>query len=197
MVKSQLISDAWALLGDFIKECFGEEVSSYLEKEFTALLFSSFRGWTRIMLYPNPMHEMILKNSRVLRVVGGGVLAGWLWGGKFVPSPHLYNFIYDTYQKTACAVIAMPQGIKAFLYGNDLLLASLKKILPPVRKERYVAVIDSEDFRAIGIGMMLYDEDEIRKLVRQGQMLSAIVKNVFDLGMHVRNENFLFSNNAY
>jgi len=190
MVEEKLISEAWLLLKNFIKECFCEEAFSYIEKEFRILLHSSIRGWTRVMLYPNLVYEALLKNSKKMRIVGGGILAGWLWGGKFIPSPYLYNFIYETFQKMGCAISAKPQGVKAFLYGNDLLLASLDKVLPPIKKGECIAIVDSEDLKVIGIGILLYDEPEIAELIKQGQMLTAIVKNVFDLGVHIRDERF-------
>jgi|UniRef100_A0A7J2U022 predicted ribosome-associated RNA-binding protein Tma20 len=190
MVEKQLINSVKVLIKDFINKCYSEELFTHLENAFDILSFSSRRRWTKIMLQPVATREIVLKSSKKLRIIGGGILAGWMWKGKFIPSPHLYNFIYDNYQKIGCAVSSKPQGVRAFLYGNDLLLVSLEKVLPPIEKGKYIAVIDSEDFKAIGIGMMLYSEDEIAELIKRGQMLTAIVKNVFDLGIHVRDEMF-------
>jgi predicted ribosome-associated RNA-binding protein Tma20 len=172
----------------FLDSCFGKEVLDHIRETYLISFFPSIKGWRKIMLLPQTL-SLITYDSKV-RIIGGGILAGWVWKEKFIPSPHLYNFIYENTRKLGCAVVAKPHGVKAFLYGNDLLLASLSKLLPPTKKGEYVAVIDPEDYRAVGVGILLYDENEIKVLIEKGEMLTAIVKNVVDLGLHIRNEKF-------
>ncbi|MEL9939760.1 MAG: hypothetical protein QW632_00535 [Ignisphaera sp.] len=177
---------------EFIRTCFDEYAVSSLENNFHMALFSSLKGWTKVMLYPARFDNTLLKSLRSVNVVGTGMLAGWIWGGRFIPSPHLYNFIKGFAKKVGCGIVAKPQGVKAFLYGNDLLLASFEEGLPPILKGRPVAVIDRDDYTAIGIGIALHDLKEIESLLKKGKMLTPIVKNVFDLGVHIRNEEFFY-----
>ncbi|MEM0026396.1 MAG: hypothetical protein QXT53_00485 [Ignisphaera sp.] len=179
-------------LMEFIKTCFDEYAMSSIKNGFHIALFSSLKGWTKVMLYPARFNDAVFKSISSINVVGAGILAGWIWGGRFIPSPHLYNFIKVFTKKMGCGIIAKPQGIKAFLYGNDLLLASFEEGLPPVLKGRPVAVIDREDYTAIGIGIASLDLKEIESLQKKGKMLIPIVKNVFDLGIHIRNEKFFY-----
>jgi len=94
--------------------------------------------------------------------------------------------------RIGCSIIAKEQGVKAFLYGNDLLLASLEKVLEPAERGWYVAVLDSLDMVAIGIGKLLVSPQEIPMLIREGRMLVPVVKNVFDLGTTVRYEEIFY-----
>lgn len=176
----------------FINICFDEHVMSSISTGFQIAFFSSLKGWTKIMLYPSKLVDTVLKFVKNVNVVGTGILAGWIWGGRYIPSPHLYNFVKRFSKKFGCGVVAKPQGIKAFLYGNDLLLASFEEALPPIIKDRPVAVIDKEDYTAIGIGIASFDLEEIESLLKKGKMLTPIVRNIFDLGIHIRNEEFFY-----
>jgi hypothetical protein len=42
----------------------------------------------------------------------------------------------------------------------------------------------------VGVGVLLIAENEVEQLIREGKMLTVIIKNVFDLGIHIRNERF-------
>ncbi|MDK6029510.1 hypothetical protein QPL79_09050 [Ignisphaera sp. 4213-co] len=192
MESSKKVDEVLKDLIEFTTFCFDYSAANSISKNFRIMLFPSFKSWTKIMLYPAIHETALTKVFSKLKTIGSGVLAGWLWGGRFMPSPHFYNFVKSFTNSIGCAIVAKTQGVKAFLYGNDLLLASFEKALPPVSKGKPVAVLDSEDYMAIGIGIALFELREIEMLLKSGKMLTPIVKNVFDLGMHIRDEEFFY-----
>ncbi|MCI4462136.1 MAG: hypothetical protein JHC12_04180 [Thermogladius sp.] len=103
------------------------------------------------------------------RAVFSGELVGIVIEGHVAPSPQLYTKLFQRYGCRSC-VVAADKGVKAFLYGNDLLLESVAEIYPPV--DSYVAVLDSYDYSVIGVAK--WDES------------SKVFKNVFDLGVYLR-----------
>ena len=84
-------------------------------------------------------------------------------------SPVLYEEIYMEHGYRA-AVIARDKGVKAFLYGNDLLPTSVLKVYGP--KKYPLAVIDGSDHKVIGVA---------RWDPRKG-----IYRNIYDLGLFLR-----------
>jgi len=101
--------------------------------------------------------------------VFSGELVGIVKEGHVVPSPQLYTKLFQRFGWRSC-VVATDKGVKAFLYGNDLLLESVAEIYPPV--DNYVAVLDYYDYNVIGVAV--WDES------------SKVFKNVFDLGVYLR-----------
>ncbi len=84
-------------------------------------------------------------------------------------SPVLYEKIYMEHGFRA-AVIARDKGVKAFLYGNDLLPISIEKVYGPTKYP--LAVIDSSDHRVIGV--VRWDPHD------------RIYRNIYDLGLFLR-----------
>lgn len=88
---------------------------------------------------------------------------------QFIPSISIVRSIYSNHGVKS-AIIVGEQGIKAFLYGNDVLPDSVISIIPPA-KDLY-AVIDSSDDEIVGFASW----DPIKK----------IYANIFDIGMFLR-----------
>ena len=86
-----------------------------------------------------------------------------------VPTPALYEKVFKRFGLVA-AVKASEQGVKAFLYGNDLLLESVLEIYPPV--DSYVAVVDGLDGLVVGVAR--WDTG------------SRVFRNIFDVGLYLR-----------
>lgn len=115
---------------------------------------------------------------------------GWPVGivikGKAYPYPELLNMMYRCAGRIRSAVEARPQGVRAFLYGNDLLVASVNKIHRPFGRGDIVGVIDPEDGRVIGIGRASLDPEEIYRAISMGRDTEVVVENIFDLGWFLR-----------
>ncbi len=173
----------------YVSRCIGSKFVDFILNNFLVKSFYSKRGWVIVTLVSKDLTNF-LTNISDAKVIGFGLLCGWIYNEKFIPSPHLFNLSKRYSYSHGCSVVAKPQGVKAFLYGKDLLLASLDYFIPPIKKGDHIAVLDSSDMYAIGTGMLLVDEDDIKRLIEEGKMLTAIVKNVFDLGIHIRNEKF-------
>jgi len=89
--------------------------------------------------------------------------------GVLTPSIPLVESIYASRGLRAAIVVA-EQGVKAFLYGNDILLESIREKYEPVNQ--LVTVVDSSDREIIGFAKW----DPRRKAYR----------NIFDLGLYLR-----------
>ncbi len=174
----------------YFEKCFGTEAVSHIEKRYMLLHVESSQNKYHVYMFDKQLIDFIIQLSTITRVRGAGLLIGWLRGENFVPSTQLFNYIHSTGFRMGCAAIAKTQGVKAFLYGNDLLLASLDRIIEPAERGWYVAVLDPEDMLAVGIGRLLISPHQIPELIREGRMLIPVVKNVFDLGLTVRQEEF-------
>lgn len=89
--------------------------------------------------------------------------------GELAPSVPLVEKIYS-HEGYRAAIVVAEKGVKAFLYGNDVLPASVLEKHPPV--ENIVSVIDSSDYRIIGFAK--YDKHR------------DVYKNIYDLGIFLR-----------
>jgi len=121
-----------------------------------------------------------------------GILIGWIKKRReFIPSTRLFELAMEKGLKIGCAVVAKSQGVKAFLYGNDLLVSSVERFLHPIEKGVYVAVLDKEDMKVIGIGKFVINPEDFDRYVKEGKMLIPVVENIFDLGIFLRDESYI------
>jgi len=110
------------------------------------------------------------RNEYPATTIYSGRWIGLVINDKPYLSPVIYEEIYRDNGFRA-AVIAKEKGVKAFLYGNDLLPISVEKIYEPRREA--VAVIDKTDYRVIGVARW---DPRMR-----------VFKNIYDLGLFLRN----------
>jgi 60S ribosome subunit biogenesis protein NIP7 len=96
---------------------------------------------------------------------------GLLIDGKPYPAPWIYEEVYKRRGYRA-AIIVSDQGVKAFLYGNDVLRESILEEYPPLHDA--VAVVDYSDKRVIGVA---------RRVREKG---GTYYRNIYDLGMFLR-----------
>ncbi len=115
-----------------------------------------------------------------------GEIVGIEVEGSVYPSPWLFERLYTCTGRIRSAVEAEQQGVKAFLYGNDLLVASVRKIYGPFRKGQVVAVIDPLDSRVIGVARAAMDLREVERARSHGRTLDVVAENIFDLGWFLR-----------
>jgi len=172
---------------DYLDSCFE---SNYPEAVLGSGEFVVLGGMrqSRIYYVPRPLAEIINSAKSKLSIMHAGLFVGFYRRGLFIPSTELFNVARMKGLRFGCAVIAKQQGVKAFLYGNDLLVASVERFLEPVKKGMLVAVSDSEDMFVVGVGILMLSVDEFLKAVRQGRMLEVAVKNIKDLGLLLRSE---------
>jgi len=123
--------------------------------------------------------------------VYAGLNLGFLTKNMFIPSPWLFEIIYKCVNTYISAVEVKERGVKAFLYGNDILLQSVEKVYPPIAKRMFVAVVDASDGRVVGVALALYGQDELQTLLsrlREGSEdpNKVVMKNILDIGCFVR-----------
>ncbi|MEM2204447.1 MAG: PUA domain-containing protein [Sulfolobales archaeon] len=137
-------------------------------------------------LYPGICIVTAIESEIDLKYMYAGSPVGIIINGEIYPYPGLLQEIYRCTGDTRSAVEAGSQGVKAYLYGNDLLVASVEKIYRPFRRGDIVGVIDPSDRRVIGVGRALLDPREILRAKAMGRDTEAAVENIFDLGWFLR-----------
>lgn len=109
-----------------------------------------------------------------LRFDGASLLYSGLWVGVLLDnkpylSPVIYERIYSE-KGIRAAVVIGEKGVKAFLYGNDVLEQSIIKKYPPL--DGPLAVIDASDYSVIGVA--------------EPAKQRGVYRNIYDLGMFLR-----------
>lgn len=172
---------------EYLNKCFADNYPEVVLGSGELVVLGGMRQ-SRLYYVPRPLAEIINSAKSKLSIMHAGLFVGFYRRGLFIPSTELFNAARMKGLKFGCAVAAKQQGVKAFLYGNDLLVASVERFLEPVEKGMVVAVSDSEDLFVVGVGILVLGIDEFLKAVRQGRMLEVAVKNIKDLGLLLRSE---------
>lgn len=120
------------------------------------------------------------------RAVYMGRTVGIVIRGTPYPYPAFLQSIYRCTGDIRAAIEAHPQGVRAFLYGNDILVASVKRIYRDFRAGDIVGVIDSEDGSVIGIGRASMTPEDLEEAISRRENTRVAVENIFDLGWFFR-----------
>ena len=171
----------------YLRRCFGLEVAKRLRA--SSMLVLDSRGGA-VYSVPRDRYEL-LKDLGLDPdlVVAAGTHIGWMVEGMFVPSVGLFRLAKSLAGEVrGCAAVCTEQGVKAFLYGNDILVASIKRVIEPFERGLFVAVIDDVDGEVIGVGLAVVDSQQIDELRKRGAILEPAILNVFDLGASIRSE---------
>lgn len=113
-----------------------------------------------------------------------GEAVGIVIGERAYPLPSLLEKLYRSSGRRAC-VEAKPQGVKAYLYGKDLLATSVEKIHRPFERNTIVGVLDASDGAVIGVGRAMLGPEDLEAPGLDRDRVAA-VKNIFDLGWFIR-----------
>lgn len=178
-------------LMEYILYCFGPSFRDFLNEHFELVKVASSHRGAKVFAVPKYLATYVrrLERERV-KVLASGILLGWVWGGEFVPMAALFELARTSGFRVGCAVLAREQGVKAFLYGNDLLLVSFSGFLQPVKRDLLVGVLSEEDLHAVGVGKLCVDPQDVERMLWEGRMLDVIVRNVMDLGLFIRDEGY-------
>jgi len=95
---------------------------------------------------------------------------------KVYPSPWLLEDLYECIGEIRSAVEAEQQGVKAFLYGNNLLVASVGKIHGRFRRGDVIAIIDPIDRKVIGVARAMLNPSEIAIARSRGKQSDLAAK---------------------
>lgn len=177
---------------NYIEKCFGRKFLEIIFSEYDLKLFEKNKNVKRVCLIPKHISSTISKEFNKINIITSALIIGWIKRNfDFIPSTHLFNIAKEKGFDYGCSVVAKSHGVKAFLYGRDLLVLSVERFLHPVEKNMYVAVLDPEDMNVVGIGRIVINPEELDVLISKGKVLQVVVENMFDLGMLIRNENFI------
>ncbi len=141
--------------------------------------------FTEVYLLREPLLEAVELMMRSGRVpYFAGLYAGRLRPAKpvYIPSHVLVERVYRHLGRPLRAVEASEAGVKAVLYGRDLLAESVSSCYEPVETGEVLSVLGPDGFvYAIGLSR-ISSCGEIRRLRRT----DAVAKTIFDLGWYLR-----------
>ena len=116
-------------------------------------------------------------------IVYSGEWLGIVIDDRVYLSTVIYERIYGYLGKYRAAITVSEQGVKTFLYGNDLFASSVIRYYEPIYNP--VAVIDSFDNRVIGVAEPMVSENELINALKKG-LEKPVYKNIYDLGFFIR-----------
>jgi ribosome biogenesis protein Nip4 len=93
----------------------------------------------------------------------------------------LANTVFSRLGRYVSTVVVSDEGLKPFLYGRDVLKASVTNVYPKLRRKDIAFVVGSDGY-VYGVGISLVDDSTINDLGRN----DVVVKNVFDVGWYLR-----------
>ncbi|MGC9148239.1 MAG: PUA domain-containing protein [Sulfolobales archaeon] len=191
-------------IGNFIiinKPAEFKPLKEYFEKIFDMYTLESFFSNKRLVYLENKYRELyaISKNfldyinetlvSKRIKIISLGLFIGFVRENRFIPSPQFLEELYLLSRRIRGAIVAKEKGVKAFLYGNDLLYESIHRIYEPFKRGYVVGVIDKYDMRVIGVGIAAADLEEIKEWINKTDFrLKPVVYNEFDLGFFLREQ---------
>ncbi len=165
-----------------VARLFGEEALGAVEGYTPVYCFGVF---TEVYLLKEPLLgavELVMRSGRVPYFAG--LYAGRLRSSRpaFIPSHILVEKIYRHLGRLVRAVRGSEAGIKAVLYGRDLLAESATSCYEPVELGDVLSVV-GPDGRVYAVGLSRISSCE--ELGRLGRT-DTVVKTVFDLGWYLR-----------
>lgn len=112
-----------------------------------------------------------------------GVYAGRIRKHKpyIVPSITLANIIFSKLGTYTNSVVVSEDGLKPFLYGKDVLKASVIKTYPKLIPNGYAFIV-GPDGQVYGLGIAKVSDEELPQLNNN----EVVVRNVFDVGWYLR-----------
>ncbi|MCD6084777.1 MAG: hypothetical protein J7J20_04470, partial [Desulfurococcales archaeon] len=145
------------VLGDrkvlkFIENLFGRDARAIVEKLGNPLICSG--EFTQLYL----VSDLLASAAAVLFRKNYVPYSAGLYAGRlrkrpprFIPSANLLQLIYDALGPRR-AIEVSEEGIKPFLYGNDILKKSVLKCYEPVSRSEVVGIIGSDGY-VYGVGL--------------------------------------------
>ncbi len=100
----------------------------------------------------------------------------------FIPSTDFLQYVYSSLGRVFKALIVGREGLKPFLYGKDVLKASVRKCIPPIKKSDIVGIVGEDEY-VYGLGLSTIENcNEISSLRRT----DPVAINIFDVGWYLR-----------
>lgn len=169
------------ILSDLLS-IFQHDVTTLLKPYDKILICSGL--FSEVYLVSDPL----LKAVQTLWKVGRnpycvGIYVGRLRGRKqhLIPSTMLAYAVFSKLGTYTNSVVVSDDGLKPFLYGRDVLKASVIKVYPKLMPNHYTFIVGT-DGQLYGFGISATDEEGLKRLKDD----EVVVKNVFDVGWYLR-----------
>lgn len=158
--KGKLPSKIREELVDYVRRAYGEDVASQIPHKLRYVCFEP----DFCLIYA----PIGLSEEKLTLIYEGAWIATYT-RGLVVPSIPFSSKVFSV-KGPAVAIEVSEQGVKAFLYGNDILPISVIRVIPP--RLGVYAVIDSTDGAVIGFV--------------KWNNTKAVYENVYDAGVFLR-----------
>ena len=149
-----------SILNYYIRECLQVNPNKYIGAEQYLICFNVYCF----------IHQGSGKFNGATLLYSGKWI-GVVFGNKPYLSPLLYEEIYRDIGEYRAAIMVGEKGVKNFLYGNDILPASIVREYDPINT--IVAVIDEKDHSVIGVAKPIGAHKRIHR-------------NIYDIGLFLR-----------
>mgnify|MGYP000167906647 CR=1 FL=1 len=176
LIFKQMNNDEVRYLLSILSKLFKEDVNRCFPHSF----YMACDKYCEIHYVTNQCMEIFVKRiiSQNKHPYSLGLFIGWRMNEVFIPSPWLFNYIYNCIGKVKAAIEIDEKASHLYLYGRDIFSSSIMKIYEPIEKNSYVAILDFEG-EIIGVGLVL-------KHPLEAEEKEVVVKNIFDMGWFLR-----------
>lgn len=181
-------------------KCYFTTYDELLKKTFNALeilVASEVLPKHTVMICEGEFVEAYLINEELKHVIeailasnrfpySAGIYVGRLRKSKpyIIPSVDFLTLIYELKREYFKAVKIRDEGLKPFLYGKDVLKASVTECFPPLNNGDVIGVIGNDGY-VYGVALSkVSDCNEVLKLNPN----DVVATNVFDVGWFLRGE---------
>ncbi len=177
---ARCINECREMIASRLTECFQADVLE-LMAPYNELIICS-NGFSEVYLVSDKLLDVYLKLASKGRYPYCiGIYAGRLSKGILIPSTMLADKVFKKLGTYVNSVEVSDTGLKPFLYGKDVLKASVTRTYPRLIKGRYAFVVGRDGY-VYGLGISVVDEGELPYL----RPNDVVIKNVFDAGWYLR-----------
>jgi len=175
--------DTASFVREYLTPLFGSTVEEALTRRYEVLVCSGLFSEAYLLSGPvAAVARRLMRSGRVPYMAGAYVGRVRRSRPRLIPSADFLSLIYSLLGRPVRAVVVGLEGLKPFLYGRDVLRASVRGCFDPLGRGEVAGVV-GEDGLVYGVG--LASVNSCRELGRLGGE-DVVVRNVFDVGWFVR-----------
>lgn len=172
----------------------GSRITSELQSLFQVDVVGLLKPYSRLVLCTALFTEVYLISDELLNIIkklwsagrnpySAGIYLGRLRRRKpyLIPSTMLANTVFSRLGRYVNSVVVSDSGLKPFLYGKDVLKASVIKAYPKILEGNPTFILGSDGY-VYGVGIAVVSSEDLERLDES----EVVVKNVFDVGWYLR-----------
>lgn len=172
----------------------GSRIRSELQSLFQVDVVGLLNPYSMLVLCTALFTEAYLVSDELLSIIkklwsasrnpySAGIYLGRLRRRKpcLIPSTMLASAVFSRLGRYVNSVVVSDSGLKPFLYGRDVLKASVIKAYPKILEGNPTFVLGIDGY-VYGVGIAAASSEDLERLNES----EVVVKNVFDVGWYLR-----------